>query len=742
MLTRRDRGQSRRSCVRLVIIACALPLLLVLRADAQFGNNFLGLGLPCAFACGPGRGIVNLRFGADVVDTFGFSSTEDSLNDKLRASGDDFLVKAQQRLESVLADKLKELDALATGQREAFFKRLQTITDVAITDLDQVLDQNIHKLDDAITDQQTIFSGTLLRWLVELGQVLLAVGGILVLAALIGWGTQRNKGTTYKRIALWLAIGATVILGIYAIPHVLRRSWDVDYETKYREGDYQAALIAAASLRNVWPDIQKYGIWQERTQLVREILGRPTGFVRDTGYLAAMLSRIDSVSKRAREALGVRDADLDLLRAMVLWRKSETRLGEYYSAVFAFNALRESPQAAGQLPTALGGAAPYYIRSYLLNPLSDMQLHQMKLERTNADALAPDGIRFPAIQELRAAIGQSSSISWPYAYQQLHLQIIPKYVKLVFIHATLSTAPAQSRDAMRAEQHKLVDEILAAWDEVSKHISEAGMDSRAASLKGLFAIYARAQSYKRTLDYIDHSLDLNNIQIGTLLNSEGPVQPKHISSVADLVGEPCFGPVWPAGILKNIPPRSFPIHGAYEKWFASKTSPLDRVMMTEAISSQIQAEDHLYNFEYALYAAMVKVPTEVGSCYSPAASKALIVDPVMVSSTPPSLVYFNFLRTPADSKPIPADSILSQPIQYLPAVVSQNVQQAIVEAAGLGLFVCSDTIRYFDKCDDDSPRILVAKSIFDHAVSNSTFVILVEKLVDDAASVRTFPIID
>src|SRR5580704_5288118 len=107
---------------RIFTSVTSLLLLISIPGASQIpliGNSSaFGVPIPCLVACGS-KGVVNLNFAGDAIDTFVFGSSINDFNDKMKALGDQFLAQAKQQLDAVLSDKITQLDKLADKQRAA-----------------------------------------------------------------------------------------------------------------------------------------------------------------------------------------------------------------------------------------------------------------------------------------------------------------------------------------------------------------------------------------------------------------------------------------------------------------------------------------------------------------------------------------------------------------------------------------------------------------------------------------------
>lgn len=741
------------SLARKARLALVILMLAISTTSSAFIGNFTigGHKVPCAVACGS-KGIVNLGFTSDLADAYIFGSSVDRMSSNLHAIGDEFIKSATAKLNAVLDDKLAALDALATKQRKAFIDELNLSASSALREVDEVLQKNIATLDSNLDTQQGNFFGTLLRWLISLGQIALFIGGIFcVIAAILRFNTKKQAPQR------WIAVAAIIgIVGVaaYLLPIALRKSHEADYRSEYAQAGFQNALVDAKALWKTWPKMEKYRLWQDRARLVRDFIELPRVVTRNDS-LKELDERLNNVANDIRATFGVRDADLDVLRAIVYWRKSDSRLGEYFSALYAYNAIKAAERPTDQLPFALSELPRYYIQAYLLRPLSDEQLRQAGLDRAAANAASADGTLFPSIEELRAVAGDTPNGDFELAYQALHLATIPKYVKLVSLHASQVTAGKVERESIRQQEIVHADQILKAWDDFSNtHMVDVSERKQAIVSSGMTAIFARALSYKRALGAIDHSFDLGEIEVGTLTRTDLPLQPYAVKASKDLSREPCVANLFHLGVLKNIPPRLNPTPSVVLKLFGNTESTVGRVIRADGISRQRQQEDHLYQFEYFLYQAHVVPGTSFDSCQSKKKFDELLAPPLLTSPpsvTPPSVsaapelvLYMPFeLRRDVVIPAIEADDVeLFKDLKMPWGDIFGSANHSIGEASLLGLFVCSNVLAEFDNCKAGQPIVSFSQLLFDTSPFRNALTTGMQSVAMRSAHVRALPVID
>lgn len=731
-----------------------------------FGNIKIGgLSLPCAVGCGGDRGILNFNFLGDAFHSFFTSSSIDSFDEKMKARGDAFLASAESKLNTVLDDKILKLNALIDSQRHEFFVELGNSADKVLYDFNEILARNVSDADLKLTEHSKSLGGMLYRSIDQLAHALLfvaAVGSILVFLILVAVGLRRKmaKKELYRRGALLAAVTASIIFIAWIASATFKYFLDRDQLNQYVEAfnsyEYSDAYLHAGILSFSNSKNKQYPIYMQKSAAFRDLMAAPTliASTRLPEYVTSLRRASDAQFKLS----GYRDPDIESLQALVEWRRTDSRLGEYYGAALAFNALRNQDKLNNGQKFKLEKLSEYYIAAYLQNPLSDHDLVSLELDRKQfAQDEEQSGNAFPSIEELRASLKNAGAGEkrLPLVYRELHLKTIPKYVRLVFLNSLASTSTSALLPTIRAEQASLAEEIIALWEEFAAFAHNQNASHRALSVYGLYAIYTRAKAYKRALPHIDHSFELSKISLGNLLDGDSNVVPKAIASPSDLAGQPCIGPPYHLGILKNIPPRSQSANGIYRQWTNDKDkSPMQRANALVAKAKLIEDEDRLFSFEYFFYLSNIPNGTKFVGCLDKGSAESLLPAILRLPPSPPKTP-----PPPSKENLPPYESIIfhrefsktAPPPPFLPALfdlilVSDEADharaRAIVEATSLGLFVCSDKLEKFDSCKDVDTRITVSHLLLETYSRKPYLPIGINDYARASLLVRSLPTID
>lgn len=746
-------------------VVIAVGVFLSATVSAFIGNIKLGnFSVPCALACGGERGVINWNFVGDAFHSVVTGSSIDALDDKLKQRGEAVVALAEARLNAVLDDKIAKLNDLAEFQRNEFVSQLNAFANKAVDELDRVLQLNIAEADAKISDQQGTFLGLLTKSITTFAQVSLALAGagvVLIYLSMITYGVIRKSDRSVMLrqagLAASMALLAIIILALVAwgIKYYVSRSKVKDFVEAYNHSDFKNASLFAGALSLIDPSNKQYSVYKEKAFAIRDLVERPTILVRPQS-MAHYAERLQNTSEDQFLLTAARDSDVETLRALILWRKSQGRLGEYYAAALSYFALKNADRLPDEQRFVLSEMAKFYLHAYLLRPLADSELIILGLNRADAaSALAQSGYPFPTLSELLAEAAKHPIVkSAQIDFQRLHLYVIPKYLKLVSLHSSGPATPVAQRGNLQAQEIALADEIISAWESFTTAYP-ASEDARRIqyNMSGLYAVYARAVAYRRALPLVDHSLDLKSIAIGDLFSTATSVSALPISTLADLARQPCVGLPFHLGILKNIPPRDPLSRGIYERWFDSRTtaSSTRRVQALDAKSKQNSDEDKLFSFEFALYYSSIPIGSAYSGCFSPSVFESLNPPippnpgtfgqtPRPEAIVPQQTVFYRTFRKPLPTPPPPPLGPLYGGVMS-PAEAIGGRHRAILDAASLGLFSCSDKLADFDNCTGITRRT-AASLLFDNFAWKGSFPIDTLKTIDSALSIRAFPIND
>ncbi|NWA61528.1 hypothetical protein HX773_11590 [Pantoea sp. B9002] len=753
----------------LLLKAALLLAIIVSFSTVAFFSNITigGVSLPCAAFCGD-KGVINPNFFGDAVNNLALGSSIDALDEKLKTRGEALITQSESKLNLVLDDKIAKLNELASYQREEFLRQLNNSSDRAISDLNNTLRTSISDTDVMIEKHQGILLGQLTSSILTSGQVLLFVGGgisIIAITCLAYYKRANNiaifSGLKFRSKKVFIIFTVVFITGflITVLTFWIGGSSQKKYVSAYNDNEFSNATIFSGALLFENPGNRQFQIFNIKSQALRDMIVRPTLLM--SSEVTSYNKRLSQASEAQYEITQSRDPDLETLQAIVNWRTSDRRLGEYYSAVHSYFAIKNRENKIAGQHFLLEGLAQYYLGVYALNPLSDSDLEMLKFNRESINTkLDKIHYTFPTNDELIDLSKRYPAQGWAYDYQKLHLSIISKYSAMILAHSENYKMQPEMRSANIGRELDLAKKIISEWDDFTKtHIDINDLRQVSMALSGLYPIYARAISYKNTLSFIDNSVDLSTISLGNILNNQPTLI--NITGPSDLIGQPCVG--WPfhLSVMKNIPPRDPNARGIYEEWLTGDDSSASmRAIKLAAKNKQIVEEDKLFAFEYFTYLSeMVNLPEVVG-CYEPGTAKALTSATDSSSQATPILPPS---ATPTPSQTMPAEhdirhimferkfnNSLFKPT-VSPAVINYKLtlndilfarHHAIFEASGIGLFVCGENVEEFLNCDTSKPRITVSQLLFNNFKYKSFLAVGALTLADKSKSARVFPKID
>jgi len=372
-------------------LAIALLLLLL---EPPFAQSFIGnikiggFQLPCAIACGPGRGIVNPRFAGDAVNSFLSRPSIDAFHNAMDQSVDRGIAALDGVLSKQRKEFLDELQAATTEQREKLFEELTGLTDEALTTLDNILTKKISELNDVIKTQLGSLDAILIRQVNSLSTSLskvIVLGLVLSGLVFLVWRTysQVSDGKPLRQMLRPFVWGVALLLAFGAIGEgitywIAQRSEAqvVDqflrqYNTSIEDLDLPKAAYLANQL-SVFDNTDRVASGRAlKAAIMRDIFIRPSLYRTPDGIKEAM-ERVSSAQFEYLNSKNHRlDHDLTILYGFLTWQGGNDRFSEYIAACIFASALSGSVAQRSREEVLLLPFAEYYIRAYLANPLPD-----------------------------------------------------------------------------------------------------------------------------------------------------------------------------------------------------------------------------------------------------------------------------------------------------------------------------------------------------------------------------------
>lgn len=437
---------------------------------------------------------------------------------------DGILDKDISRIDAIAAKRIQQVDDLLNAR----LYDVDTLLKANITDVDERLGARIDQIDQ-ITEQRlgnvqtfaakassVVFSGVL--WLIGFACLLIFAAAALWRVYMESAGAWPTGGTLWSRIAGWwskvhnrlgwqLASGAFCIAILFLIFFkVLPRGSTDDLVTTHRTAmlksldalDLPEARYHASQLKILDPSSGAYRGMALKIDLLRDILSRPALYQTPAG-INRTLSRIEQAEAQFGEP---GDADIDTLKALILFRTNPTRQGEHDAAMLCAAALKRPVSDSG---FALQPLARSYVENYLSHPLPAADSDSLPdapqelsptllaelVEKAKADA-----------KDRRALTPLSHVLLYDSLVRDLTVKSVPAYRRMVEAQASIESAPPAQRGALIAGRTAAAREVIKAWEEFDDALaSHHSLDDTSAAyavfnLKD--AMVSRARAYEKS----------------------------------------------------------------------------------------------------------------------------------------------------------------------------------------------------------------------------------------------------
>ncbi len=509
-----------------------------------FGNNFLGIGLPCAVGCGNGPLGTNPRL---FLNPFGEMAgyAGGPLADKFEQAGNRVVDRAEGKLEEKLKkldalseEKLKKLDTILGDRQKALeefanvkMNELHFIAQESLQDLHELLDDNIKNLSAELRKRFGDLEGTGVKFASLLEQVGRA---LLCIAIFIAWALfsiykyyaevlQKRKNYSiiipaikFTGIASAVLIAMIILLPLVASIDDVKSRHEDAFHKAMDSLDVGTALFHSEQLAEIDHADPVYFAYKMKTALIEDTLVKQLVYAKDDG-IDLLQRRIEQLHASNRENGISRDRDLDVLAAIVLWQARSDRYSQYVGANLCASAL--SGKGYDKKDTFyLKPLALHYLNTYLAYPVAKQDLAAIGID---IDALnkgvEKDGIELRSNEELEAMFADSTKdlgqeiliaskahplyfqISYGLMIRALYRKVIPAYADLVVTNARISSAiNDQEKSTLFKRRHNLAQIILDSWDRLASDMEAQFISAtsyRIQSLRGLHAMYSRASQY-------------------------------------------------------------------------------------------------------------------------------------------------------------------------------------------------------------------------------------------------------
>lgn len=355
-----------------------------LNSSAFFGNDLVP-GV-CAIACGRGGGIVNIGFPGEVFKSVVTGPSIEELDNRLTNQRKELVRDATESLGKVLDEKgkafIEDFDKKLTEQRIALRSDIERIITEATQELDNVFSKNIELAMNKLSVQEASLIGAILGAFGSLSTLLLYVAATVISMAIVSLIASKRQPSSNDNLQLSkkLLIPTSVIATIFTMAfgasfwanQFVADGAKKGYCNAYHNGDLNRMVYYASKKNTISNDDPEYRKELEIAEIIRDVILRPTLFSDNLKeFFAGPL--VDYQHKRVQDGKG-RNADVDAVLAVAIWRNGDDRLSEYIAAIYAANSLDSNLDALPCGPNTkplLRDAAKSVLDAYLMFPISD-----------------------------------------------------------------------------------------------------------------------------------------------------------------------------------------------------------------------------------------------------------------------------------------------------------------------------------------------------------------------------------
>jgi hypothetical protein len=523
--------------LRLAALVGLLCFLVPLPAYCFIGNIKIGgVKLPCAVACGGSRGVVNLNFAGDAINSFLTGPSIDNFAEKANQSIDRGLEKFEKLLIARQSDFLEKAAQIATDQREQFIVALSATTDEAVAQLDSTLRQQLRDADriletrlgtlDVVLDKNTRELGSTLKRFV----IFCIVVGAL---SYITWSIYRRKYVDklpLQPMLPRLSVALVMFVALGSVLYVLNflndvwsrqqlvTSMEEGYEKALSSQIFDYAVYYSAQLVYLDRYNELYQARQEKAELLRDVFARPALY-RSADGARELLNRLGNAQKAFKRISGQYDRDLTILYGFATWQRGDDRFSEYAAANIMSEAISGNASQGIEQPTLLP-IAYYYLSAYLADPIPDSMIASLYAANAGIDPSdvfisgqhsSSEDIDFQrrTVQQLtdvshetKVDLESLAKVNSLYAFVRVSLEgvstyrkVVSGYGELLRLSGELISVQDSQKPSVRNEIRTASHEIVAAWASYIKFLGESSYADQTAKLnsfRGLWPIYTYA----------------------------------------------------------------------------------------------------------------------------------------------------------------------------------------------------------------------------------------------------------
>ena len=525
----------------LCTLTIVLTLFIPMPSYSFFGNISIGgVHLPCAIGCGGSRGIVNLGFAGDAVNSFVTGPSIEGFQNAANAAADRATAKLDEVITRQKADFFEKLTELANSQRALLITQLNDATQNALLGLDDILQRQLREADlllesrlgtlDVVLTKNTQELSSSLKRLLIFVLIFSALGYILWLLYVRKFVDNRPIAPYLPRmgaiLGLSLSLAALVYVVTLANDAIARKevlsSFESNFGKSLKEQNFDYAVYYSTQLQFIDRFNEKYNAQAEKARLLRDVFSRPALY-RSANGARELLARLGNAQKGYVRATGRLDVDLNILYGFAIWQRGDDRFSEYVAASILADQLKQASESNGQDAPTLLPFAVYYLTSYLANPLPDEVIQKLYLDNDHIAAadvfkalppskdtaeLSPLRQRFSAAELQQALAGNKVDIDKLartnplYAFVRVSMEavgtyrvVVSQYAELIRLSGNLSIASEAERPTLRSAIRAAGKAIIDRWDGYEKFLNRADYSDQTAKLnnfRSLWPIYTRA----------------------------------------------------------------------------------------------------------------------------------------------------------------------------------------------------------------------------------------------------------
>jgi hypothetical protein len=465
----------------------------------------------------------------------------DRITAKRLAEVDTILGKNISRVDDVAAHRITQIDGMLKDRTadvdtllKADIRDVDERIGIRINQMDEITERRLGNLDTIAMKSTATFSHAIIR--------LVAFACLMIFMAAAMWrvyvessGAWPKNGSfsarlnqwwtkVYKPLTLQLGFAAACVIALFisfaiTLPggssSPLEKTHIREFDRSLSSLDLTEAKYHASQLKILDPTNPQYRGYALKVDLLRDVLFRPSMYQTVSG-VRQIVFRIE----QAESQLGPSpDADIQTLKALIVFRTNPTRETQHDAAMLCGSALNAKPRAnlasvIARAGVAKSDAAPgfalkalalAYVKNYLAQPLPSEAIER----RRDSDAPAElststlhDIVRryeSPEMSTSHTLTPLSHVLTYDELVRELSRTAFAQYVQMVKAEARLSTAAAEDRAALLADRTAAAEGVIASWKHFDELLAEHRSIDDTPAAYAVFAlndaVLTRARAY-------------------------------------------------------------------------------------------------------------------------------------------------------------------------------------------------------------------------------------------------------